>query len=42
MSFEKKAYFYWLDEGVIEILLDGEDDMTGAWSTINNDKSATG
>ena len=42
MYFEKRAFFYWLDDGVVEIALEMEGDLSGTWRTMDNDKSAIG
>ena len=42
MEFEKKAFFYWLDDGVVEIAVEMETGNAGTWRTIDNDLSAKG
>ena len=42
MEFEKKAFFYWLDDGVVEIAVEMEAGNAGTWRTIDNDLSAKG
>lgn len=42
MEFEKKAFFYWLDDGVVEIAVEMEEGNAGTWRTIDNDLSAKG
>merc|ERR1712212_510726 len=32
MWFEKKAFFYWLDEGMVEISVELSADLTGTWT----------
>merc|ERR1712212_350100 len=36
----KKAFFYWLDEGMVEISVELSADLTGTWKTIDNNLSA--
>ena len=40
MRFDKKAFFYILDEGVIEINLNVLNNIKGTWRTIENGQSA--
>ena len=40
MYFDKQAFYYWLDEGVVEIALEMKENLTGSWRTM--DESATG
>ena len=40
MRFDKKAFFYILDEGVIEITLNVLSNIKGTWKTIESGQSA--
>ena len=40
MFFEKKSFFYWLDDGIVEISL--ESSKKGKWRTMDNNLSAEG
>ena len=40
MFFEKKSFFYWLDDGIVEISL--ESSKKGKWRTMDNNLSAQG
>ena len=40
MHFDKQAFYYWLDDGVVEIALEMGQNLTGTWRTM--DESATG
>ena len=40
MHFDKHAFYYWLDDGVVEIALEMGQNLTGTWRTM--DESATG
>ena len=40
MFFEKKSFFYWLDDGIVEMSV--ESNTKGKWRTLDNNKSAQG
>ena len=40
MFFEKKSFFYWLDDGIVEISL--ESSKKGKWKTMDDNLSAEG
>ena len=40
MFFEKKSFFYWLDDGVVEISVESQ--LKGTWRTMDNNLSAKG
>ena len=40
MFFEKKSFFYWLDDGIVEISL--ESSKKGKWRTMDDNLSAQG
>ena len=40
MFFEKKSFFYWLEDGIIELSVESRE--CGKWKTIDNNISAKG